>query len=90
MDKLRAEISRATTAYYDQACGIHLTAIDLFGWLNSLSIARRAVLRAKGFAQGPAEPDLLRFCLEQRGFRMWRFMAEHLSNEAFLRWADGE
>lgn len=90
MYNLREEIACATKAYYDQAREIHLTATDFFEWLSSLPTARRAALLANGFALSHAEPVLLRFCLERRGFRMWPFMAEHLSNEAFLRWADYE
>ncbi len=86
MPDLLTEITRAAKAYYAQAHALPLTATDFYDWLASLPAARRADVRARGFAASQAEPDFLRFCLEWRGHDMWSFMAGQLSVPAFELW----
>ena len=89
MPDLLPEIACAAQAHYDQAGRMALTAIDFYAWLAFLAAPRRAQVLKRGLTAGQSEPALWRFCLEQRGYSMWTFMAEHLSKAAFARWADG-
>ena len=86
MSDLLAEITDAARAYYAQAYKLPLTATDFYAWLDDLSPARREEAVARGFAASQAEPDLLRYCLEWRGYGMREFMAEQLSMRAFSLW----
>lgn len=81
-----AEIMTAAQAYYAQTSDFPLTATDFLDWLDSLPAARRADVLARGFLTSQAEPDFLRWCLEQRGYSMRAFMADKLSVNAYGIW----
>lgn len=86
MPDLLAEITRAARAYYAQVNELPLTATDFYAWLDDLPAPRRAEVLARGFVASRAEPGLLRYCLEWRGYGMREFMAQQLSAAAFELW----
>jgi len=78
-------VTHATQAYYAQASALLLTATDLYHWLDSLPIHRRAeILKGRFFAC--QQPDFLRHCLECRGHRLPDFMVRQLSLPEFAQW----
>ena len=88
MPDLLTEITDAAKAYYAQACTFTLTATDFYDWMAGLPAARRAQVHTHGFTPHQNEPDLLRYCLEWRGYDMRAFMAGRLSVEAFALWVN--
>ena len=87
MSDLLTEITVAAKAYYAQTSDFPLTATDFYDWLGSLPAARQVDVQQRGFVTSQAEPDFLRWCLEQRGYAMRAFMADRLSVAAYDLWA---
>ena len=78
-------VTHANQAYYAQASALLLIATDLYHWLDSLPIHRRAEVLKGGFS-ACEQSDFLRHCLECRGHRLPDFMVRQLLLPEFSQW----
>lgn len=78
----------AQRAYEQQAAHWQPTPPEFRAWLQTLPVPARQVAQRAGAGLMWTTPLFRRYVLEARGHRYVTFMAEHLSEDEFIRWVD--
>jgi hypothetical protein len=81
-------LALAQHAYDQQAADLQPTDAEFSAWLRTLPRSARKAAQRAGVGLMWDMPLFRRFVLEARGHRYADFMAEHLSEEEFMRWVD--